>query len=365
MIVVDVKDGGENYQQCCVDRPGTVYRFAPTLPGSHRLNLLAHIDAETPEAFREVAILAESFLAPRQRGVRPSDSGEYFRQQAASALRDVTLHSLHTLAQPSFPAVLAHMAVPKPLLAAMRQSPTPCIRATGERLYDMMQHAERQFAGIWDTAVGALDLFKDPVIARCSTASDFALTALQRGEYPVTLYLGANAPTELTYLAPLFRAVLQSTLHQLMTTAGERRELLWLLNEFPTLGYMPVLEQALAVARSYQMRFLLVVQDLGQLWQVFGQETPLWGNCGVKLFHGPSNDLTAKRMSEMLGPETVASAGHSTQGLWGNRTRSQHDAGRPLLTPAEVLGLPTDTAIVWADGCPHPILVTKCWEEAR
>jgi type IV secretion system protein VirD4 len=362
MLIVDVKDGGENYIQCRSARPGLVYRFAPTLPGSHRLNLLAHIDPQSPAAFRDVSILTESFLAPRLRGVRPSDSGEYFRKQASSALRAVTLHCLQTMPRCAFPRVLATMATAKPLLQAMCQNATPYIRATGERLRDMERQAEKQFAGIWDTALGALDIFNDPVVAAVTQTSDFALTDLQHGAYPMTLYLGANAPTEVTYLAPLFRAILQSALHQLMMRTGYQRELLWLLNEFPTLGYMEMTEQACATVRSHGMRFLFAIQDLGQLWETYGQETPIWGNCRVKAFLGTSNDHTAKRLSELLGPETVASAGTSTQGTFGRRTHSQHDAGRPLLTPAEVLGLSVHEVILRVDDCPHPLRIQKCWE---
>jgi type IV secretion system protein VirD4 len=362
MLIVDVKDRGENYEQCRQYRPGVVWRFAPTLQDSCRLNLLAHIAPHAPDAFRECAILAESLLAPRARGVHASDSGEYFRHQAAGALRDVTLHVLQTRPQASFPMVLAQMAEVKPLLAAMAQSNCAPVRQTGQHLGAMQRQSERQFLSIWDTAMGGLDVFKDPVIARCTTTSDFALTDLQGAAYPVTLYLGAQSPTELLYLAPLYRAVLESGVHQLMLHQGDRRELLFLCNEFPTLGYLRLVEQTIALARSPKMRFLLVVQDLGQLWETYGQYTALWGNCGVRIFYAPTNDLTAKRMSEMLGPGTVGSAGTSAQGLWGRRTRSQHDSGRPLMTEAEVLGMSRDEAIVWVEGCPHPLLVEKCWE---
>jgi type IV secretory pathway TraG/TraD family ATPase VirD4 len=68
---------------------------------------------------------------------------------------------------------------------------------------------------------------------------------------------------------------------------------------------MDILEQAPAHARSYGIRFLIVIQDMAQLFRTYGRDTAIWGNIATKVFHGPVHDETAARMEQMLGPETV------------------------------------------------------------
>ncbi len=70
--------------------------------------------------------------------------------------------------------------------------------------------------------------------------------------------------------------------------------------------YARAIDQGISDMAGYDMRAFLVAQDLDQLWETYGERTPIWGNCSVKLFHAPANDLTAKRISEhFLGEQTV------------------------------------------------------------
>jgi type IV secretion system protein VirD4 len=133
-----------------------------------------------------------------------------------------------------------------------------------------------------------------------------------------------------------------------------------LLNEFPELGYMDILERAPAHARSYRIRFLIVIQDLSQLFSTYGHDTPLWGNLATKVFHGPVHDENAARMERMLGPETVEVMSRTKHhGRGARHSTSTHAVARPLMTQAEILGLPAEEEIIWAQGCPHPVLAQK------
>ena len=173
----------------------------------------------------------------------------------------------------------------------------------------------------------------------------------------MTLYLGAETPEDLGYLYPLYRLFLQSTYRVLTTTVGARRRpLTMLLNEFNELRWMDILERAPAHARSAQIWFILVVQDLEQLFTTYGYDTPLWGNLRVKIFHAPdSHDGTAKRLSQMLGKQTI-SVVSTTNGE--RRSRTHHATSRELLTIDEVMGLGPEQVVVWA-GLDHPLLLKK------
>jgi type IV secretory pathway TraG/TraD family ATPase VirD4 len=149
--------------------------------------------------------------------------------------------------QASLAAVLERMTDPDTCLAQMCQSAERELQRVGKALDGMARKSERQFEGVWGGAVKALDFVRDPWIAAHTTRSDLRFTDLQYGRQPVALYLVAEAPTDMQYLYGLFRIILQLAGHQLMAVPvryrRRRRELLWLLNEMPTLGYMPLLEQ--------------------------------------------------------------------------------------------------------------------------
>ena len=304
-------------------------------------------------------VCMQSLLDPRKKDTTASDSGSYFERSGAIAGRGVLLYELHTAAAEK--ATLTHchtlMNTPKSTLAGMQAHAHPEVQAQGHRLGTMLRDAERQFTAEWSTAQLALDLFSDPAIAAITSRSDFTLTDLQFGKRPMTIYLGAETPEDLGYLYPLYRLFLQTTYRVLTTTAGTpRRPLTMLLNEFNELRWMDILERAPAHARSAEIWFVLVVQDLEQLFTTYGYDTPLWGNLRVKIFHAPdSHDGTAKRLSQMLGTQTISvtSTTHSER-----RSLTRHATGRELLTMDEVMGLGPDQVLVWA-GLEHPLLLTK------
>ena len=368
MVIVDIKNNeeggvrtGESYLHCgrYRQRLGPVYRLAPGDPTSHAWNPLDVIRVGTDHEFRDVMVTMQSLLDPRKKATTSSDSGAFWERRGAVAGRGVLLYELHTKAAGA--ATLTHchalMNDPAHTLQAMQGHAHPEVQAQGKRLAELLCDAERQFMAEWGTAQDALDLFSDPAIAAITCRSDFALTDLQFGPRPMTLYLGAETPEDLGYLYPLYRMLLQSTYRVLTTTPGaNRRPLTMLLNEFNELRWMDILERAPAHARSAQIWFILVVQDLEQLFTTYGYDTPLWGNLRVKIFHAPdSHDGTAKRLSQMLGKQTISVVSTTDS---ERRSRTHHAIGREVLTPDEVMGLGPEQVLVWA-GLEHPLLLAK------
>jgi type IV secretion system protein VirD4 len=114
------------------------------------------------------------------------------------------------------------------------------------------------------------------------------------------------------------------------------------LDEICWFGYTRAIDKGIAVKAGYGMKDLLVAQDFESLFDVYGQHTAIWGNCRVKVFFAPDNDLTAKRISQnLLGEATVeqpvSHQGHSGAGATASTTYQYH--GRPLLTPDELMEL--------------------------
>ena len=56
---------------------------------------------------------------------------------------------------------------------------------------------DRELSAVWSTAIRPLVLYNDPLIARSTDTSTFALEDLQYGATPMTLYLVAPSPRAL------------------------------------------------------------------------------------------------------------------------------------------------------------------------
>src|SRR5439155_27065879 len=98
-----------------------------------------------------------------------------------------------------------------------------------------------------------------PVVARNTATSDFAAGDLMHHDRRVSLYL-TIPPSDIYRTRPLLRLLLQQTVSRLTETIdfaeGEcgyrhRNPILLMLDDFPTLGRMDVLQTALAYLPGY------------------------------------------------------------------------------------------------------------------
>ena len=126
-----------------------------------------------------------------------------------------------------------------------------------------------------------------------------------------------------------------------------------MLDEFPSLGRLDFFETALAFLAGYGIKAVLIAQSLNQLEKAYGPNSAILDNCHVRLTYAANDDRTAKRISDLLGQATEKKLqkSQSGSGLWlSNRSESEQEYGRPLLTAGEVMQLPPDDAILLVGG---------------
>ncbi len=136
-------------------------------------------------------------------------------------------------------------------------------------------------------------------------------------------------------------------------TAAYRHRLLLLLDEFPSLGRLEFFETALAFIAGYGLKAVLIAQSLNQLEKAYGPHNSILDNCHIRLAYAANDDRTARRISDLLGlaTEKRLQKSYSGSGLFlTHRSESEHEYGRPLLTPAEVTQLPQDDGILLVGG---------------
>ncbi len=79
---------------------------------------------------------------------------------------------------------------------------------------EMLNKSEPERTGIFSTALTALKLYRDPIIAKNTSDHDFTIDSLVNHEKPVSLYLGIP-PSDIERTMPLMRLILQQILSRL------------------------------------------------------------------------------------------------------------------------------------------------------
>jgi type IV secretion system protein VirD4 len=371
VLVTDPKDG-ENYDVTAGWRRGLgpIYAFTPRREPHTRINILDTVRLRTPKEFGDAQLIAQSLVAP-EKMARESQTSLHFRELASLLLTAAMLHVLYTSKRTSLAGVwqfltqqhdtlgaaLKTMASSRHLSQGIHESIASMTRAIKNITGD------RELSSVWTTAIRPLVLYSDPLVAASTDVSDLDLNDLQYGEHPVSLYLIAPSPMELERLHPLYRVILDVAMQRLMEHKVRtwKYRLLSVLDEIVWFGYTRALDKGIAVKAGYGMKDLLVAQDFESLFDVYGQHTAIWGNCRIKVFFAPDNDLTAKRISQnLLGEATVEQpvTHQGSSGMQANTSTTYQYHGRSLLTPDELMELDDTLEIIRVSGY-KPILAHK------
>jgi type IV secretion system protein VirD4 len=371
-VALDLK--GENWTVTSGLRSafGPVYRFAPTETGAHRYNPVTQIRRGDAEV-RDAQVLADMLVDPE--GALRERS--HWQLRAFELLVAAILWTLYAERQKTLARIAELLADPQRPVADLFNemltraikdgAPHPVVAAGARQLLDM---ADAERSGVVSTALGYLALYRDPVLARATEVSDFAIEDIIAGPRPVSVYL-VIPPEEISRLKALLRLVLNQILKRLTEVAaskqnerhGSGRRVLLMLDEFPQLGKLDFFEHALAYIRGYRIKACLVAQSLNQIVQAYGEHSSILDNAHIRVAFACNDERTAKRISDMLGVTTETRAQMNYAGSrmapWlGHTMVSRQEVPRPLLTPGEVMQLPADEALILTGGAP-PIRARK------
>ena len=236
---------------------------------------------------------------------------------------------------------------------------------------ELLNKSENERSGVLSTAMSFLGLYRDPVVAKVTSHSDWRIADLVGAERPVSLYL-VVPPSDISRTKPLIRLVLNQIGRRLTETLDDpaRRasgrassRLLMMLDEFPALGRLDFFESALAFMAGYGIRAFLIAQSLNQIQKAYGEHDAILDNCHVRVCFATNDERTAKRISDALGTATELRAmknyaGHRLAPWLSHLMVSRQETARPLLTPGEVMQLPPADEIVMVAGLP-PIYAKK------
>ena len=293
------------------------------------------------EAARSAFIAVGGYVA--ETPLLPFTIGEILRQLTAAS--DVKAH---------FESVISARRTGPEQLSAL------CVAA----LNDFLAASENTLQSVRKTVTARLGLWLNPRIDAATSASDFDLSKL-RSE-AISIYL-AVTPDNLDRLAPLLNLFFQQVVDLNARELPEHnpaysRQLLLLLDEFPSLGHVGVLAKSVAFVAGFGVRLLTILQSPSQLRAIYGADEAknFLTNHAVEIVFTPKEHDVAVELSERFGTQTVEAKSRSRPWGFSNRSRSEtvSDHRRPLLLPQELKLVPKSKAFVLMAGVP-PILADK------
>ena len=303
-------------------------------------NALDEIRLTTEYEVGDVQNLATLLVDPDGKGLIT-----HWQKTAQALLVGVILHVLYKAQQEgtdaTLPAVDAILSNPDRDIAELwmemvtyehvnaKNHPTVASAAR-----DMLDRPEEEAGSVLSTAKSYLALYRDPVVRRNVSKSEFRIKDLMNYDQPVSLYIVTH-PNDKARLRPLVRILINMIIRLLadkmefingQPKVHYQHRLLMMLDEFPSLGKLEILQEALAFIAGYGIKCYLICQDINQLKSReagYGHDESITSNCQTT-----------------VAKEQMTTSGRRTSALLGQVSRTIQEVQRPLLTTDECLRMP-------------------------
>ena len=338
-----------------------VLRFEPaSLSGGVAWNPMDEIRLATEHEVGDVQNLATLIVDPHGKGME-----DHWSKTAQALLVGVILHVLWRARNgdataatlPEVDRILADPTRPITELwnemieyGHVRGDVHPVVGAVGR---DMIDRPEKEAGSVLSTAKSYLSLYRDPVVGRNVSRSDFRVKDLMNHSSPVSLYI-ITQPTDKDRLRPLVRVLINMIIRlsadkmdfeKGRPKARYKHRMLLMMDEFPSLGKLDIMQESLAFVAGYGIKCYLVIQDLSQLHAAYGKEESLTSNCHIQNAFPPNRLETADHLSKLTGTTTIVKEQATTSGkrlgMWlGQVSTTFQEVQRPLLTTDEALRMP-------------------------
>ena len=226
----------------------------------------------------------------------------------------------------------------------------PALCDEAERFIDIILNAKPQWSGIVSKAALATKRYAPSTpLGEHVKKNGFDAHDLKRED--VTVYLLVPA-SQLATALPWMNTLI-GVFGIAIGRPSEQRPVTLLIDEAPSLGYLPDLIPFMGQFRKAGLRAWIFTQTQSQLAapDLYGQEgfKAINGLCAVKQFFAIGEPEVRQMVSDLCGQNTVSNISANTGGA------SISDVGVPLIRPEEVRGLKTWQQVIVIDGMTNPI----------
>jgi type IV secretion system protein VirD4 len=227
-----------------------------------------------------------------------------------------------------------------------------------------LQKADKERSGVISTMNSGLELWANPLIDTTTATSDFDMQSLKKKKQ--TIFVGVT-PDNLQRLEPLLKVFYQQAtdfMTRHMPKPDEPHGVMFMMDEFPSLGEMPQFQIGIAYFRGYRVKLFLIVQDTQQLKGIYEEAgmNSFLSNSYYRVTFSANNIETANMISQLVGNKTVEQSSHNKPRFLdfnpASRTMHVSETQRALLLPQEVIQLPRDEQIILVESFP-PIKCKK------
>lgn len=222
-----------------------------------------------------------------------------------------------------------------------------------------LQKADQERSGVVSTANSGLELWANPLIDAATASSDFNVMEFKKKKH--SIFVGLT-PDNIARLQKLMQVFYQQSTEFLSRKMPDLKEepygVMYLMDEFPTLGKMEQFKSGIAYFRGYRVRLFLIIQDTQQLkgtYEEAGMNSFL-SNSTYRITFAANNYETANLISQLCGNKTVEQTSKSSPQFFdmnpATRTQNVSEVSRALLLPQEVIQLPRDEQIILIESQP-------------
>lgn len=364
LICNDIK--GENFAVSGRYRSkfSRVLTFAPFADNSDCFNPLDFIRLGTDNELDDAALIADMII------LEDNSNDPFWSREAKTMITGLILYVANHAPPP-----LRNMGEVRYLIMQsktdfdltvkdMMRSPNTFIK----RIASSLSATESKvLASVISTAKSQTAVWDSPKLTKITSKSDFKFEDMKNEV--ISLYI-IIPPEYLNVYKPVIRMMIGMATKALTRTPGKPKQpILFLIDEFPALGYMEPIESGIGYLAGYGISLWMFIQDLSQLKDLYERWATFLSNCAVRVAFGTNDVETAKTLSEMLGTTTITveSGGTSKQGgisgslgIGGGKSVSTNtsESSRALMTPDEVMRLPFDSVLVFVQGT-KPIVAEK------
>jgi type IV secretion system protein VirD4 len=364
ILCIDPKGENARVAVRARERFGPVFVLDPfgvSVVSSSAFNPLDGMDEDSPDLAEDAALLADALVYDP-----PGQVGEAHWNEEAKALiagvilyvifheeserqNLVTVRELLTATPEAFAAMLSAMQKSRCAGGLVARAANRHVGKTGREAAGVLSSAQRHTHFLDSRRmVGVLD------------RSDFRFEDLKDRVCTVFLVL---PPDRLGTHSRWLRLLVAQAIGALArATARPDKPVLLLLDEFAALGRLEPLEQAFGLMAGYGLQLWPILQDLHQLWSVYGERAGTFlSNAGLIQIFNVGDVETAGWVSKSIGAATMAyqTAGASVsrgpgpflfQQTTTSTSTANHLTRRDLLTPDEVMRLDSNLEILLRQG---------------
>jgi type IV secretion system protein VirD4 len=378
LITVDPK--GENFNLTAGWRRqfSNIFRISPVSKDTLKFNILDELTEDS--AYRDASMIADILATPADG--RVDGSQKHWVDTAKDLITGTILHvKCSDYKDKSLYGVLAFLSQASKdgddddkgmaLLNSMINT-NHCSPEIHEIISNVARRniarPDDERGSVFSSAVTALQIFEDPMVRNCSSSSDFCLNDFKVSDIPISLYITVPFP-DLDRLASYIRIIITFILRKFSQDEvqfGEQKlkhPILFLIDEFPTLGAFTTLETMMGILAGYGITFYLICQSPSQIYKLYGEHTSIFDHCKFIMTYAMSDVKGAEMFSKMTGVKSTNYDSTSNSGSrydygYNNVNVSQQITQANLMNADEIQKLRANELLIFPQGAP-PINAKK------